>query len=509
MVELSKEKYLDKCRGAWAGQMIGVCFGAPYEFRFNGRPVMEKLREWSPDLVRTAINQDDCYVEMTFLMSIEKYGIDITSQQAGLDFGQSEYKLWHANRYARANIRHGILPPKSGYPEYNRHADDIDFQIEADLFGIICPGLPQESNRFCDVFGHIMNYGDGVYGGMFVAGMYSAAFFEDDNVRFVLEKGLACIPAESLYHKCISDVIRWYNENPNDWLKTWQLVEDKWQDDVDCLPGIPFNIDARLNGAYIAMALLYGDGDPYKTMEIGTRCGQDADCNPSNALGVLGCMKGYRGLGRKLTGGIAGIADEKFSYTNYSFNTLIPACRKTAEKMILRAGGRVMENHYAIPVQEPEPPRTLEQWTDQMRILSIAIPQSVVNLWNPAWRVVSCGHYLEPGLEERHQGRDNVLMVHPVSPSEPAVLEASLPVTQLDRRLRIDSSSHTRGDFLLKVFLDGKLAYEELIGNAGKWTSRDVDLPDNMSDKVNVRIEVHANDWNHEAAYFDRIAVVP
>ena len=101
---------------------------------------------------------------MTFLMSIEKHGINITGHQAGLDFGQSEYKLWHANRYARANIRRGILPPKSGHPDYNRHADDIDFQIEADLFGIICPGLPQESNRFCDVFGHIMNYGDGVYG---------------------------------------------------------------------------------------------------------------------------------------------------------------------------------------------------------------------------------------------------------------------------------------------------------------------------------------------------------
>ena len=74
-------------------------------------------------------------------------------------------------------------------------------------------------------------------GGMFVAGMYSAAYFEDENVRSVLEKGLNCIPAESLYYKCISDVIRWYDENPNDWMKTWQLVEDKWQDDVDCLPG--------------------------------------------------------------------------------------------------------------------------------------------------------------------------------------------------------------------------------------------------------------------------------
>ena len=57
-----------------------------------------------------------------------------------------------------------------------------------------------------------------------------------------------------------------------------------------------------------------------------------------------------------------------------------------------------MEKHYAIPVQRPIPPLELEQWTDQMRILAIAIPQSVVNLWDPAWRVVKCGHYLEPGI---------------------------------------------------------------------------------------------------------------
>ena len=58
----------------------------------------------------------------------------------------------------------------------------------------------------------------------------------------------------------------------------------------------PFNIDAKLNGAYIVMGLLYGEGDPMKTLEISTRCGQDSDCNPSNALAVLGVINGFSGL---------------------------------------------------------------------------------------------------------------------------------------------------------------------------------------------------------------------
>ena len=43
-----------------------------------------------------------------------------------------------------------------------------------------------------------MNYGDGIYGGMFVSGMYAAAFFESDP-RKVVEAGLAAIPARSPY----------------------------------------------------------------------------------------------------------------------------------------------------------------------------------------------------------------------------------------------------------------------------------------------------------------------
>ncbi len=361
---LSVEDYLDRCRGAWAGQMIGVTYGAPYEFQSNGKPILDPIAPWTPERVTGAIDQDDCYVEMTFLQALERHGLGITFAQAGEAFGASQYELWHANKFGRNNIRAGIMPPLSGHPDFNAHADDIDFQIEADLFGILSPGLPHESNRLCNVFGHIMNYGDGVYGGMFVAGMYAAAFFEHEDVLAVIRAGLACIPEASQYHACISDVIRWHAEHPDDWLATWRKIEDKWQDDVDCGPGDPFNIDAKLNGAYIVMGLLYGEGDFLKTIEISTRCGQDADCNPSNAAGVLGCMKGYKALG-DVAAGIPAMADTRFAYTDYSFNTLIPACQRMTEQIIQRAGGTVTADSYTIPVQVPQPPRTLEQWVRQ------------------------------------------------------------------------------------------------------------------------------------------------
>lgn len=137
---LPRAEFLDKIKGAWAGQMFGVCYGAPWEFQSNGAMITKDLGRWKPATIKDAIGQDDCYVEMTFLKAIEDYGLDVTFEEAGKAFGASEYPLWHANKFGRNNIRRGIMPPKSGNPEFNAHADDIDFQIEADLLGSSVPG---------------------------------------------------------------------------------------------------------------------------------------------------------------------------------------------------------------------------------------------------------------------------------------------------------------------------------------------------------------------------------
>ena len=507
-IRISKHDYIDKCKGAWAGQMIGVCYGAPYEFKVCAQTLDDPLKPWTPERIAGAIGQDDCYVEMTFLQALDKHGPDITFEQAGRAFADTTYGLAHANLFGRDNVRRGIMPPMSGHPKYNRHADDIDFQIEADLIGIICPGLPHESNRLANVFGHIMNYGDGVYGGMFVAGMYSAAYFEGKDVEAVVRAGLACIPEASQYHRCISDVIQWHAEKPDDWRTTWEKIEKKWQDNVDCTPAHGFNIDAKLNGAYIVVGLLYGKGDLARTMEIATRCGQDADCNPSNAVGVLGCMKGFDALGEEYTGGIADIENKNFSNTEYSFRTLIPACQRTTEAVILRAGGQVTDDAYLIPVQRPTPPETLEQWTNQEEIVNVAISQWDLERWNPAWKIGACGMHLSPGLLPGRSGRRNVLMLHPLSRTEPGFIFADLPVPDSDDpRLAIDVTSHEMGDFLLKVVVDGDVALEKLIDGKGKWSTQTVGLKSHAGRTTNVRIEVHPNDWSFEAAYFSTVEI--
>ena len=50
---ISLEVLWDKVRGGWAGQMIGVSYGAPTEFAYLNRIIPEdELPEWRPEMIR-------------------------------------------------------------------------------------------------------------------------------------------------------------------------------------------------------------------------------------------------------------------------------------------------------------------------------------------------------------------------------------------------------------------------------------------------------------------------
>ena len=360
--EISLAELRDKIAGGWAGQMIGVSFGAPTEFRARGKILETELPRWTPERVSNSIGQDDLYVDMTFAKVLDDKGLNATTEDFGAMFREAKYGLWHANLAARRNLKRGVPAKDSGTPRYNAHANDIDFQIESDFIGLMAPGLYQASNDIANRAGRVMNYGDGIYGGMFVSGMYAAAFFESD-ARKLVETGLACIPRKSPYGLLIADLLAWSRQYPDDWKKVWQLLEDKWDKNDPCPAGAlqPFNIDAKLNGAYIALGLLYGDRDFGKTLEISTRAGQDSDCNPASAGGILGVVLGYKAIPEEWKGGIEKIADQKFRYTDFSFRTIVDSTEKRAIALVKQTGGRAEGDKLFIKTQAPKAPK-LEVW---------------------------------------------------------------------------------------------------------------------------------------------------
>ncbi len=370
----------DRIQGGWAGQMIGVSYGLPTEFRYvSGIIPEEDVPRWTPDQVKEALDNDDLYVDMTFAAVLDDKGLDATTNDFGAMFRESGYRLWHANLAARRALRRGVPATLTGTPKYNAHANDIDFQIESDFIGLMTPGLPQAANDICQRAGRVMNSGDGIYGGMFVSGMYSAAFFERDP-EAVVRAGLANIPADSPYAQVISDVLAWRAENPDDWTKVWDNLDQKWNKREACPAGAidPFNIDAKLNGAYIALGLLYGGRDFASTMRIAMRAGQDSDCNPASAGGILGVMVGYDGIPDQWKSGIPPLADDKFSYTDFTFTTIVESTQARAVRMVERNGGRVDGDRLLIKRQEPQP-LELEVWDDY------GSPEEQISVDDPAW----------------------------------------------------------------------------------------------------------------------------
>lgn len=362
IVTLSTASLQDKIKGGWAGQTIGVTYGGPFEFKFLGTMVADyQTIPWPDGYIKGYFDHepglfDDIYMDLSFVDIIEKYGVDAPVDSFANVFANAGYPLWHANQAGRYNVLHGIKAPQSGYWKDNPHADDIDFQIEADFAGLMFPGMSNAAAVLCDKVGHIMNYGDGWYGGVYIASLYSHAFVSDD-INFIVSEALKSIPAKSTYYQCISDVINWHKKFPNDWKATWFELQRKWTEDIACTDGVfvPFDISARINSAYVVMGLLYGRGNFAKTMDIAIRCGQDADCNPASAAGILGTVLGYDKIPVYWKKNLAEVEDRNFVYTNISLNKMYALGYKHALQMIVRHGGTVNSNSVSIVYQKPVP----------------------------------------------------------------------------------------------------------------------------------------------------------
>lgn len=359
---ITKKTLMDKIMGGWAGQVIGCTYGGPTEFQWNGTMIGDHVPiPWDETRMLWYFKNfpglyDDVYMDLTFVDVFEEFGLDASDSLHAAAFAKAEYPLWHANQTARYNILNGIMPPESGHWKNNPHADDIDFQIEADFAGLMSPGMINSAIAICDKIGHIMNYGDGFYGGVFVASLYSLAFISND-ISFIITESLRTIPKESVFFQCISDVIKWYNMNPNDWKYAWFECQKKWTHDKGCPDGVfrSYNIDAKINAAYIVIGLLYGRGDYGATIDISTRCGYDSDCNPASAGGILGTMLGYSNIPDFWKQGINKIENINFEYTEMSLNKVYDIGFRHAIEMIKRNGGVEKDDTLIIKYQTPEP----------------------------------------------------------------------------------------------------------------------------------------------------------
>ncbi len=530
-LRLSVQEYRDKMKAGWVGQIVGVSWGAPTEFKWQDQIIpADQMPVWRPEMINDAFGQDDLYVEMTFLRTLEQYGIDVSIRQAGIDFANSGYPLWCANNAGRTNLRRGIAPPDSGHPQFNRCPNDIDYQIEADYSGLIAPGMPQVAVDLGERFGRLMNYGDGMYAGQFIGAMYAAAFFEDDPVK-IAETAVRAIPADCQYAEMVRDLIAWYRANPDDWEAAWEKCQAKYRRDPAYQRASNGGIDCKINGAYVLMGLLFGQRDPERTIVISCRCGMDSDCNPSSAGGVLFTTIGFAKLPARFATGL----DEarEFSHTAYNFPRLLDVCDTLAREFLAQQGGRVErdgrgEEYFVIPVKAPVPSRLELSWEpgpiansrftpeEMAQIRFDSLPHGIkeaVAEFAPGWAIQDCGPDMNPGLRAQWQGRANVLCVHPLDPQTGCVLTRTVAVPAGRKTtLHLVVGHDPQGDFELVVRANGKELLRKPVSPAtcteGHWLAQDIDLSALAGQEVKLELVNQPTGWAYEAAYWAEIAIV-
>lgn len=306
MTDTMKETYIEKIYAGWLGKIIGIRMGAPVEGwtyerirkvygELNGYPV--KYRRFAAD--------DDSNGPMFLLRAVEpqKKAENLRAQDiadALLNYAPFEHGFFWWGGYgiftehtAYLNLRNGIRAPQSGSILQNGStvAEQIGGQIFIDTWGLAAPGNPDLAARLAKEAASVTHDGNGIYGGVYVAACISAAFVKQD-IREIMETGLSYIPSDCQYARTIKAVMDYHiREKEKGWRSCFGYVSANFG--YDKYPG---NCHIIPNGAVMALAMLYGEGDFARTLNICNMCGWDTDCNTGNVGTILGVKNGLEGI---------------------------------------------------------------------------------------------------------------------------------------------------------------------------------------------------------------------
>ena len=297
--------YFERVYSGWLGKIIGIRLGAPIE-------------GWSYERIRNIYGEvtgypvsyknfaadDDSNGPLFFIRALEDCK-DLSAFSASdvadalLNYAPYEHGFFWWGGYgtstehtAYLNLRNGIPAPRSGSVEQNgaTMAEQIGGQIFIDPWGLVAPGNPELAAKLAEKAASVTHGGNGVYGGVFIACCISLAFVEQD-IPTILQKALTYIPEDCEYARVVKAVQAFHKEHPEDWRACFQYLHDTFG--YDKYPG---NCHIIPNAGVIVLALLYGNHDFSRTLNICNMCGWDTDCNVGNTGCIMGVLCGLEGI---------------------------------------------------------------------------------------------------------------------------------------------------------------------------------------------------------------------
>jgi hypothetical protein len=290
--DVSRKELLDHIYGSWVGMLIGGIEGLPHEFKYNAEP-RESLPDFSflPNGART---DDDNDFELTHIYFMDKenvlklpYARIVEIWKANMNSG-----IWVANKRARELMDQGVVPPATGDPKNNVNAAyNLSGQFCTESYGMISPEMAQSAADIGIHYAHISVSNEAIQAAQFWPALISLNFFSKGPIEALIKEALKAVDPTSAMNEAVLDAIKTYNENPNDWKMARRVYYNKWFTERK------WNRNSTpLDGGFVILSLLYGQGDFYKTLQYAMALGLDADCNAATAGAVLGVNMGFKKL---------------------------------------------------------------------------------------------------------------------------------------------------------------------------------------------------------------------
>ena len=304
---LLAEDYLEKVYAGFLGMNVGIRLGAPVE------PI-----EWTEEKIqliygdingylkayKTFSSDDDANGPVFFIRAlyddaknreleaedVGKAWLNYTRDGIGMFWWGGEGISTEHTVYN--HLKNGIPAPKSGSAELNGIilAEQIGGQIFIDTWGLLFPYSIEKAADYAGKAASVSHDKNGLYGARFMAACIAKAFTAK-SIEEIIVAGLSTIPSDSQYTKVSKAVIKFHGKTPDNFRSCRKYLEEEWG--YDKYSGVCHIIP---NAGVCILALLYGDGDFSKTIEIATMCGWDTDCNAGNIGTILGVYNGIDGI---------------------------------------------------------------------------------------------------------------------------------------------------------------------------------------------------------------------
>jgi ADP-ribosylglycohydrolase len=477
---MSASEYEDRIRASWYGQIAGTLMGFAFEHRAAAAAAVDAI----PDRFKGIPIDDDWYYEMVAVRAFERFGIKMTVAQLGEQWKQNNAGSWGSSEQARLLLARGLSAPDTGHPRYNRLWFSIGPQFSADLYGMITPGMPNTAARIAREYGHVNGYAEGTDGAVFMAGMVSLAFVENDS-RQVVRQAARLVHPTSPYRQALDLVVAMADAGATA-ERVAGAVEDRWHIEY------PATNNAVANGALVAMAVWFGGGDWLKTVNLAFQAADftDADCNAANAGAVVGAMRGTNGLppwlidrlGDRITGDQLGSV-KLTPPVDESLTELASRTAAIGRQFVAANGGTVTSDEVSLHVQQPEPlAAELFQVGDLMQY------------WNPDWPLLRAGVGGAGGGMSGIRGNTHldgdILATYPRDEVRGVVLmrRAALGATP---RLRVDVAADGGRAWALDVHVDNQRPMTRIVqAKSGdrEWQTVEVDLKAFAGQTVTIRL---------------------